>query len=68
MAENDFTSCLTCRYFLGNDLGSCRRYPAYQMRHAQEWCGEWAIKASPIIDITVDVPVMKRGRPAKAAA
>ena len=39
MAENN---CKTCSYFVGNDLGSCRRFPQYQMRHENEWCGEFA--------------------------
>ncbi|UOF80271.1 higH-potential iroN-sulfur protein from ectothiorhodospira transfeR(iroN-sulfur proteiN).8A [Caudoviricetes sp.] len=44
MAEADFTTCSSCKYFLGIDLGSCRRFPTYQNRHANEWCGEWAAK------------------------
>jgi len=67
MAENDFTSCFTCKYFLGSDLGSCRRFPSYVTHHAKEWCGEWTMKEYPIIDVEVSVPVVKRGRP-KAAA
>lgn len=68
MAESDFTSCCTCKYFLGDGLGSCRRFPAYVTHHANEWCGEWAIKINPVIDVTVDIPVIKRGRPVKEAA
>jgi len=61
MAEADFTFCFNCKYFLGNDLGSCRRFPTYQNRHANEWCGEWAMKIIPLMDAPqVEV---KRGRP-----
>ena len=39
MAENN---CKTCVYFMGSNLGSCRRFPTYQNRHENEWCGEFA--------------------------
>jgi len=38
-------NCMSCRHFHGKDLGVCRRYPVYQMRHENEVCGEFAEKA-----------------------
>jgi hypothetical protein len=30
-------------------LGQCRRFPVYQNRHANEWCGEYTIKIDHVI-------------------
>jgi hypothetical protein len=30
-------------------LGQCRRYPTYQNRHANEWCGEFATKIDHVV-------------------
>ena len=36
-------NCKSCRHFLNTEvLGQCRRYPTYQNRHANEYCGEYA--------------------------
>jgi len=73
MAESN---CKACKYYLGHDLGSCRRYPTYQTRSQNEWCGEFAEKAilpeiKPLgvfssMGMTEPVvPSPKRGRPRK---
>ena len=68
------SNCSACLYFLGQDLGSCRRYPTYQTRSKNEWCGEFAGKAISPSDggvflalPVVDVPQISkpRGRPRK---
>ena len=73
MAENN---CKACLYYLGHDLGTCRRYPTYQTRSQNEWCGEFAVRA--ILPSTegvfsmmglpvVEIPQIskKKGRPRK---
>lgn len=79
MAE---TNCKTCRYYWqnGNVLGVCRRFPDFQHKSENEWCGEFAFKmlALPVIDppqtdkITMSLPenegsveIKRRGRPKK---
>jgi hypothetical protein len=43
----DTSNCNSCHYFQGGDnLGQCRRFPVYQNRHKNEWCGEFAEKLS----------------------
>ena len=38
-------NCKSCRHFLDTEvLGQCRRFPVYQNRHANEYCGEFATK------------------------
>ena len=38
-------NCRSCRHFLNTEvMGQCRRYPTYQNRHANEYCGEFATK------------------------
>jgi len=38
-------NCKSCRHFLDTEvLGQCRRYPTYQNRHANEYCGEFVTK------------------------
>jgi hypothetical protein len=72
--------CKRCRYYLGHDLGTCRRFPVYQTRSQNEWCGEFAV-AKPLPEpdsgvfshVTrelIDLPVLsespkKKGRPKK---
>jgi hypothetical protein len=70
-------NCKACLYYLGHDLGSCRRYPTYQTRSQNEWCGEFAEKAilPPVVGgvfslmglPVVDIPQISkpRGRPRK---
>jgi len=46
-------NCKSCRHFLNTEmLGQCRRYPTYQNRHANEWCGEFATD-----EIAIDLPI-----------
>jgi hypothetical protein len=39
-------NCKVCKFYLGHDIGSCRRYPDYKTRSQNEWCGEFAKKLS----------------------
>jgi hypothetical protein len=55
-------------------MGSCRRYPAQQNKHENDWCGEHQIKmlTLPVYDImtdtTTEVPAPKKpGRKPKNA-
>jgi hypothetical protein len=55
-------------------MGSCRRYPTLQNKHANDWCGEFQIVVAIIREEDVlPAPVAgsflpkKRGRPAKEA-
>ena len=41
MAEDN---CKLCQYYLGQEIGVCRRYPVFQTRGQNEWCGEFAEK------------------------
>jgi len=75
--------CKSCRYFLGKDtLGQCRRYPVYQNRHENEWCGEFENRkysdeptpiptfesmARELTSLTIYQEPKKRGRPTKNA-
>jgi len=46
-------NCKSCRHFLDTEmLGQCRRYPTYQNRHANEYCGEFATKV-----IATELPI-----------
>ena len=50
MANSNFNkSCKVCIYFSDENsiMGSCRRFPIYQNRHATEWCGEFQQNPSP---------------------
>jgi hypothetical protein len=40
-------NCRECRNYFDNNsiLGLCRRFPTYQNRSPQEWCGEFSSKA-----------------------
>lgn len=77
-------NCKSCRFYSlnGNVLGLCRRFPEYQHKSENEWCGEFAPKmiALPVVDppqtdrITMILPennatveVKRRGRPKKEA-
>jgi len=67
----DKEDCKSCAYFLGGDsMGQCRRYPTYQNRHQNEWCGEFVVKneqfASMVEVLTQQVTTeepKRRGRP-----
>jgi hypothetical protein len=65
--------CEICKYFRDSQImGSCRRYPVLQNKHANDWCGEFSnvVAIIPKQDV---LPVLeagsfspkKRGRPAK---
>ena len=42
-------NCSACRYFIDfNQMGQCRRYPAFVNRHKNEGCGEFATIAEII--------------------
>ena len=52
MAE---ANCKSCRFFNNiGALGQCRRFPIFQNRHLNEWCGEFE-----------SAEAKKRGRPVK---
>jgi len=54
-------TCLTCEFFRNAQvMGSCRRYPAPQNKHQNDWCGEYQIKmmALPVYDIMTDTTTM----------
>ncbi len=65
--------CEICRYFRDSQImGSCRRYPVLQNKHANDWCGEFQIVVAIIREEDVlPAPAAgsflpkKRGRPAK---
>jgi hypothetical protein len=67
-------NCKVCRFYIGQDLGSCRRYPDYKTRSQNEWCGEFARKISVGNAVAESLPeanalgvfsTPKRGRPRK---
>ena len=55
-------TCLTCEFFRNAQvMGSCRRYPAPQNKHQNDWCGEHQMKimlALPVYDIMTDTTTM----------
>jgi hypothetical protein len=59
-------NCSACRYFIDfNQMGQCRRYPAFVNRHKNEGCGEF----NPIAAVTEEVkPKRKYERKADAKA
>jgi len=68
-------SCKICKYFAdsGHQVGTCRRFPHYQNRSPNEYCGEFFSKLVAILEDVSPVPEAgafspkKRGRPAKVA-
>jgi hypothetical protein len=45
MSSSNFkSSCGNCKHFsdTNNIMGSCIRYPTYQNRHANDYCGEYS--------------------------
>ena len=61
--------CEICKYFRDSQImGSCRRYPVLQNKHANDWCGEFsnvvAVEISPVPEAGAFLP-KKRGRPFK---
>jgi hypothetical protein len=65
--------CSDCRYFVDHtQMGQCRRYPTYQNRHRNEWCGELAVvdETSPSLVEgaflpVVDVPQVEKRKPGR---
>ena len=64
-------NCRECRNYFDNNsiLGLCRRFPTYQNRSPQEWCGEFSSKA--VAEFTPEpsgdfLPKKKMGRPKKS--
>lgn len=72
MADNDSSlTCEGCKFFLENGVfGICRRYPAYESRHANNWCGEHSplpkLEKPPVEPIKQEIEPKKRGRPARS--
>ena len=63
--------CRDCKNYFDNNsiLGLCRRFPTYQNRSPQEWCGEFSSKA--VAEVTPEpsgdfLPKKKMGRPKKS--
>ena len=49
-------NCKSCRHFLNTEvLGQCRRYPTYQNRHANEYCGEFATKHEQVTELPIQM-------------
>lgn len=62
------SNCSACRYFVDlQQMGQCRRYPAYVTRHRNEQCGEFNEKAVETTVIEVK-PKRKYERKADAKA
>jgi hypothetical protein len=66
--------CEVCKFFRDSQImGSCRRYPVLQNKHANDWCGEFVVVAILEKEDVSPAPVAgsflpkKRGRPAKEA-
>jgi hypothetical protein len=63
-------TCLTCEFFRNAQvMGSCRRYPAPQNKHQNDWCGEYQMKimlALPVYDIMTDTTTIpERKKPGR---
>jgi hypothetical protein len=59
--------CRECKFYLDNNsiLGLCRRYPTYQNRSPQEWCGEYKGIAVVPPEQSGDFLPKRMGRPPK---
>jgi len=62
-------TCLTCEFFRNAQvMGTCRRYPAPQNKHQNDWCGEHKIKmvTLPVYDIMTDTTTIpERKKPGR---
>ena len=59
-------NCSACRHFLDlQQMGQCRRFPAFVNRHRNEGCGEFTEKA---VETSVEQPKVKRKYERKANA
>lgn len=53
--------CQNCRHWQDqNIIGLCRRYPQYQNKHRQEWCGEWSAIVSVVQPETKVAPIKRK--------
>ena len=64
-------NCKACDYFVdsGHSIGTCRRYPQFQTRSPNEWCGEFSpvpyaepvpeMLALPVREMTEEKPKRK---------
>lgn len=58
-------NCKSCLFYLdiGGPIGVCRRYPQFQNRSPQEWCGEHSgMLVLPVKEMSEGEP-KRRGRP-----
>ena len=65
-------NCKACDHFCdgGQAIGTCRRYPQFQTRSPNEWCGEFTpvpysepvpeMLALPVVEMTAEEPRQKR--------
>ena len=69
-------NCSACKFFMdiGGPIGTCRRFPTFQNRSSQEWCGEFVAKTPQYVELPVhemreyvepEVVQKRRGRPPK---
>jgi High potential iron-sulfur protein len=71
-------SCNNCLFFVENErMGSCRRFPTFVNKSHNDWCGEWRLEESKVIEMMVEQtiqpveirfvePKKQRGRPKKS--
>lgn len=70
MADTNL-KCEFCLFWLDrNIMGVCRRFPATQNKHKNEWCGEfkgWIAPTTQVVKVEEVVEIVKRkpGRPKK---
>ena len=59
--------CKDCKHYTDTNsiLGLCRRFPLYQNRSPQEWCGEFSAVAN-LPPSEGDFLPKRKGRPPKA--
>ena len=63
--------CKSCKFFQGNALGVCLRYPEQVGKAETSWCGEFVAKKQqaemlelPVVEMQQSEP-KRRGRPKK---
>ena len=69
-------SCNSCLFFVvGERMGICKRFPSAVNKSNDDWCGEWRIAESLVLEAlvqTITEPVLisevkkKPGRPRKS--
>lgn len=40
MARNEKPTCGSCKFYEGNGVGSCCRFPKIVLKTNTDWCGE----------------------------